>query len=98
MKQGIYNGLYSEKKIYSICSKISNATVVGYKKVLTNRVIPDQTASEEAVWSGSSLLDILACILLFALITNILFKSRKRKVFKILEHLPQFVQRDKGFI
>ena len=54
----------------------------------TNRADPDQTASEEAVWSGSSLFAILTSILwISALITNILFVKRKWKVFEILEHL-----------
>ena len=48
----------------------------------------DQTASEEAVWSRSSLFAILASILLIhTLKTNILFENSNRKVFQILEHL-----------
>ena len=57
------------------------------KKAKSNSADPDQTAS--AVWSGSSLFDILTSSLWFpALKTNILFENRKRKEFEILEHLP----------
>ena len=50
---------------------------------------PDQTASDEAVWSGSFLFAILTSILwILALKTYILFQNRKRKVFEVLEHLP----------
>ena len=46
------------------------------------------TASEEAVWSKSSLFAVLTSILWTpALIHNILFENRKRKVFEILDHL-----------
>ena len=51
-------------------------------------VDPDQTASDEAVWSGSSMFAILTSILWVpSLKTNILFQNRKREVFEILEHL-----------
>ena len=57
------------------------------KTANTNSADPDQTASEEAVWSGSSLFAILTPTLLIpALKTNILFENRKWKVFKTLEH------------
>ena len=55
----------------------------------TNSADPDQTASEEALRLVSSLFAILTSILRNpALITNILFGNRMRKVFEILEHLP----------
>ena len=58
------------------------------QKAKTNIADPDQTASEEAVWSGSSLFAIQTSILwLPALETIILFENRKRKLFRILEHL-----------
>ena len=58
------------------------------KKAKTNRADPDKTASDEAVWSGSSLLAILTSILQIpALKTNILFGNKKRKIFEVLEHL-----------
>ena len=47
------------------------------KKGLANSVDPDQTASNEAVWSGASLFAILTSILWIpALTTNILFQIR----------------------
>ena len=57
---------------------------------------PDQTASEEAVWSGFSLLTITSEEVWQAFLecgtpilkTKILCENRKRKVFKILGHLP----------
>ena len=56
-----------------------------------NSADQDQTASEEAVWSGSSLFAILTSILPNpALISNKLFLKRIRKVFKILEILPYY--------
>ena len=59
------------------------------KKAYTIRADPDQTASEEAVWSGSSLFAILISFLrITALISCISFENRQRKVFKILEHFP----------
>ena len=59
------------------------------KKALTNRRDPDQTASEEAVLSGSSLFAILKNILqIQALIINILFANRRTIVFGVWEHLP----------
>ena len=59
------------------------------KKAQTNSTDPNQTASEETVWSGSSLFGIQTSLLwLPALETNILFKNKNRKVFEILEHLP----------
>ena len=67
-------------------------TLVAYLKGLTNKADPDQTASEEAVWSGSSLFAILTSILWIPVqITNILFEKRKRKVLEILEQLPYLV-------
>ena len=49
---------------------------------------PDQTASEEAVWSGSSMFAILTSILWIpAPITHIFFENRQWIVFEILEHL-----------
>ena len=54
-----------------------------------NNADSDQTASEEAVWSGSILFVILTGILWIpALKINILFEDRMSKVFEILEHLP----------
>ena len=45
---------------------------------LTNSADPDQTASSEAVWSGSSLFAIQASILwLLDMINNILYANRK---------------------
>ena len=78
--------------MYSKCSKILNTNILNPsclpKKACTKSVDPVQTAYEEAVWSGSSLFAIQTSILeLPALVTNILFANRKRKVFKILEHL-----------
>ena len=56
------------------------------KKAKTNSADPDQTAFEEAVWFGSSLFDILTSSLwIRALLTDILFKKGKRKVFEILD-------------
>ena len=54
----------------------------------TNSADTDQTASEEAVRSESSLFAILTSILLIpAMITNFLVeKKRESKSFKILEH------------
>ena len=58
------------------------------QKAQKNSADPDQTASSEAVWLGSVLLAIVAGIIWIpALITNILFKNRKGKVFKIFGHL-----------
>ena len=66
---------------YSEYSKISNTSC------LPNSADPDQTASEEAVWSWSYLFAILTSILwISALKTNILFEKRKRKVFDIFGH------------
>ena len=46
---------------------------------------PDQTASEEAVWSGSSLFAILADILWFkAQITNILWEQKEKSVWNFV--------------
>ena len=47
---------------YAKCSKISNTGCL-QKRAYTNSADPDQTASEEAVWSGSALFAILASIL-----------------------------------
>ena len=59
------------------------------RKALADMADPDQTASEEAVWSGSSLFAILTSMLFIpALITNNLFENRKRKVLEILDYLP----------
>ena len=61
------------------------------KKVLTNSADPYQTASTEAVCSGSYLFAIWTRILSIpALITNNLVENRKRKLLEILEHLPYF--------
>ena len=58
-------------------------TLVAAKKVYTNSADPDQTASEEADWSGSSLFAILTSILWIpAMKTYILFENRKRRVQK----------------
>ena len=59
------------------------------KKTLSNRADPDQTASNEANLSGSSLFTILTSISWFpALITNIkLLEKRKIIAFEVLEHL-----------
>ena len=73
---------------YGKSSKGSN-TRLPAKKAKTNSTDPDQTTSEseETVWSGSSLFAILTHIVLLpALITGILFESRKTKVFEILVH------------
>ena len=62
------------------------------KKTKTNCVGPDQTDSDEAVRFGYSLFAILTSILWIpALITNILFENRMRKVYEILEHLLYIV-------
>ena len=54
-------------------------TLMSFKKAKTNKEDPDQTASEETVWSGSSLFATLTSILWFlALITKILLENRKR--------------------
>ena len=51
--------------------------------------LADPDASEEAVWSGSSLIAVLTSILWVpALVIHILFEDRKGKLFEILEHLP----------
>ena len=64
-------------------------TLVVCKKALANSADADQTASEEAVWSGSSLFAILKSILwISALITNILLRKEDKNFFEILEHLP----------
>ena len=64
-------------------------TLVPTKKAKTNIANPDQTASEEAVWSGFAMFAILTSILRIpAMNSNNLFETRNRKVFKILEHLP----------
>ena len=56
---------------YWKCSIISNTSCLP-KSSDKNRTDPDQTASEEAVWSGSSLFAILTSILwIAALITSI---------------------------
>ena len=48
--------------------------LVVFQQTKTNSTDPDQTASEEAVWSGSSLFAILTSILWIQIpITNILF-------------------------
>ena len=74
--------------IYSKCSKILNAGCLP-TKAKTDSADPDQTASEEAVWSGSSLFAILTSFLRIpALKTNILFENNRRKVLVILEYLP----------
>ena len=55
----------------------------------TNQADPDQTASEEAVWSTSSLFTILTSNMWIpALKTNILFEDEKGKMVEILEYLP----------
>ena len=78
---------YEALGYYVKCSKISNISC------LPNSADPDQTASEEAVWSESSLFAILTSILWIpALKTNILFECGNRKVFKSLEHLPYEVK------
>ena len=52
-----------------------------------NSADPEQTASEEEVWSGSSLFAILTSTLwILALITHTFFENRKWKMFEILEH------------
>ena len=75
------------KNIYSKCYKILN---ISYLPKRPRQTVQTQiTASEEAVWSGSSLFAVLIHILLFpALIAIISLENRKRKVFEILEHLP----------
>ena len=55
---------------------------------MTNRADPDQTASEEAVWSGSSLFAILTSIFWIPVqVTHIVYEDRKGSD-EILEHLP----------
>ena len=59
------------------------------KKAEKKSADPDQTASEEAVWSRYSLSPILTSVLWIPdLKTNLLLENRKRKVLEILEHLP----------
>ena len=56
---------------------------------MANNADPDQTASEEAVWSGYSLLAILTSIIVkHSHKNNILIENRTRKMFKFFEHLP----------
>ena len=58
-----------------------------YLRIETNSADPNQTASEEAVWSGSSLFVFLTSILWIPALKFIdLFENRERKVFKILEN------------
>ena len=57
-----YGITMSEYLLYGKCHKISY-TKVSDKMAHTNRTDPDQTASEEAVWSGSILFAILVSIL-----------------------------------
>ena len=53
--------------------------LVACKKDQTKSADPDQTASIEAVWSGSYLFDILTRIVQIpALIANFLFENKKR--------------------
>ena len=53
------------------------------KKALTNSGDPNQTASEEAVWSGSSLIAILTSILWIpALKTQYFIWEQKNKCLK----------------
>ena len=73
---------------YRKCFKILNTTELPSNMAQKNRADPDQTASEEAVWSRSALFAFLTILLwISSLITNIIFENRKRKVFKILEYL-----------
>ena len=66
-------------------------TLVACQKVETNSADPDQTASEEAVGSGSSLFAILTSILRIPVFINILFEYRTRKMSRIFEHVPYFL-------
>ena len=62
--------------------------LVTCQKGQVNSAGPGHTASEEAVWSGPSLFAIMSSVLQIpALKTNILFENRRKKMFKIWEHL-----------
>ena len=64
-----------------------------------NMANPDQTASEEAVWSGSSLSALLTNIVgVRALKTKILFLRTEREEFKTSEHYhrPFWMQQSQG--
>ena len=79
--------------LLSLKMKCYSKTLIDCPKVQTNRADPDQTSSEEAVWSGSFLSATLTNILWIpalitnssnskfqfqALITNILFENREK--------------------
>ena len=60
-------------------------TLVACQTDQTNRVDSDQTASEEAVWSGSTLFYFLTSKLLITALN-----PNMRKVFDFLKHLLQY--------
>ena len=56
-------------------------TIDTCQKSLDKQIDPVQMASEEAVWSGSSLFAILSILTsILSLITNIFFENKNRKV------------------
>ena len=86
---------------FSICLKCPICNVLNFRTVIVchksldkqGRPRSDYFKKKEAAWAGYSLFAFLACILwvpvlILKLITNILFENRKRKEFKVLEHLP----------
>ena len=86
-------GPYNKSSTVLKCSKISNTSctltyIACRKKGLDkhHRVLLKKLSDQHLLGVA-----ILACILwIQALITNIWFKSRKRKVFEIFEHLTKY--------
>ena len=69
----------SREEFFDTVDVLKFQTLIAWHKGLGKSADPDQAASEEAVWSGSSL---------FAILTSILLITALITALKMLEYLP----------